>query len=262
MRLSQNQLTSGGTTLLKLGTENLAWSKGAIGFERTGAFDTGSLIFCTNSDINTTDVSSSNERMRIDSSGNLLVGTTSIVDVNGAQIVNAYTLPKTGSEFRSDSSSNHFAITFRNPNGLVGSIATSGSSTSYNTSSDYRLKENVVDMTGAIDRVKALKPSQFNFIADPNTTVDGFLAHEAQAVVPEAVTGTKDAMRDEEYEVTPAVLDEDGNEITPAVMGTRSVPDYQGIDQSKLVPLLTGAVKELIAKVESLEAEVATLKGV
>ena len=61
-------------------------------------------------------------------------------------------------------------------------------------------------------------------------------------------------MRDEEYEVTPAVLDEDGNEVTPAVMGTRSVPDYQGIDQSKLVPLLVKTIQELEARITALEA--------
>ena len=92
-------------------------------------------------------------------------------------------------------------------------------------------------MTGAIDRVKALAPKRFNFIADADRTVDGFLAHEAQAVVPEAVTGTHNE------------VDEDGN----AVM--------QGIDQSKLVPLLTGALQEAIAKIETLEAKVAALES-
>jgi nitrogen regulatory protein PII-like uncharacterized protein len=92
-------------------------------------------------------------------------------------------------------------------------------------------------MTGAITRVKALAPKRFNFIADADTTVDGFLAHEAQAVVPEAVTGTHNE------------VDEDGN----AVM--------QGIDQSKLVPLLTGALQEAIAKIEDLETRLAALEG-
>jgi hypothetical protein len=90
-------------------------------------------------------------------------------------------------------------------------------------------------MTGAIARVKALAPKRFNFIADADTTVDGFLAHEAQAVVPEAVTGTHNE------------VDDDGN----AVM--------QGIDQSKLVPLLTGALQEAIAKIETLETQVTDL---
>jgi hypothetical protein len=89
-------------------------------------------------------------------------------------------------------------------------------------------------MTGAITRVKQLAPKRFNFIADANTTVDGFLAHEAQAVVPEAVTGTHNE------------VDDDGN----AVM--------QGIDQSKLVPLLTGALREAITKIETLETENST----
>jgi hypothetical protein len=146
--------------------------------------------------------------------------------------------------------------------GQVGSITVSGSSTSYNTSSDYRLKENVVNLTGASERVNQLNPSRFNFIADDtNTVVDGFLAHEVATVVPEAITGTKDAMMDEEYEVTPAVLDDDGNVTKEAVMGTRSVPDYQGIDQSKLVPLLTAALQEALAKIDAMETRLTALEG-
>jgi len=145
-------------------------------------------------------------------------------------------------------------------------------------------------MTGASDRVLALKPVNFEWIAD-GTRVDGFLAHEAQAVVPEAVTGTKDAMQDEEYQVsaatgdiyTPAAeayVDADGNDVdavyevihsadaeqpdtledgqqwretTPEVMGTRSVPDMQGIDQSKMVPLLVASLQEALARITVLE---------
>ena len=128
-----------------------------------------------------------------------------------------------------------------NANGLagspVGTISITTTATTYATSSDYRLKENVVPLTGAIDRINQLKPSQFNFIADPDKIVDGFLAHEAQAVVPECVTGEKDA------------VDDDGN------------PVYQGIDQSKLVPLLTAALQEAIGRIETLEAEVTALKA-
>jgi len=136
----------------------------------------------------------------------------------------------------------------------------------FNQVSDYRLKENIVPMAGSIARLKSLKPCNFNFIAgNPLSSswgtpaVDGFLAHEAQEVVPEAVSGEKDAMRDEEYEVTPAVkevLDDEGNvttEAVEAVMSTRSVPDYQGIDQSKLVPLLVASLQEAIARIEVLE---------
>ena len=131
----------------------------------------------------------------------------------------------------------YHVMQFFNTNGQVGSIGTSGTSTSFNTSSDHRLKENVADMTGAITRVKQLAPKRFNFIADADTTVDGFLAHEAQAVVPEAVSGTYNE------------VDDDGN----AVM--------QGIDQSKLVPLLTGALQEAITKIETLETEMTALKA-
>ena len=113
-------------------------------------------------------------------------------------------------------------------------------------------------MTGATERVKALRPVNFAWKAD-GSRVDGFFAHELAEVVPEATTGTKDAMMDEEYEVTAAieeVRDEDDNittEAVEAVMGTRSVPDMQGIDQSKLVPLLTATIQELIARIEALE---------
>ena len=157
-----------------------------------------------------------------------------------------------GSSVASSSGQSHYA--FYNTNGQVGYIQTSGSSTIYSTSSDYRLKTDVQPMTGAANRVKLLKPCNFEWIVD-GTRVDGFIAHEAQEVVPECATGTKDAMRDEEYEVTPAVLDDEGNETTAAVMGTRSVPDLQGIDQSKLVPLLTATIQELIARIEALEGE-------
>ena len=130
----------------------------------------------------------------------------------------------------------HFV--FYNDSTVTGSIARSGGSgVSYNTSSDHRLKENVADMTGAITRVKALAPKRFNFIADDSVTVDGFIAHEAQAVVPEAVTGAHNE------------VDDDGN----AVM--------QGIDQSKLVPLLTAALQEAITKIEALEARVTALEN-
>ena len=115
-------------------------------------------------------------------------------------------------------------------------------------------------MTGASERVLDLKPVNFAWKVD-GSRVDGFLAHEAQEVIPEAVSGTKDAMTSEEYEVTPAVLDDDGNVTTEAVMGTRSVPDYQGIDQSKLVPLLTAALQEALAKIDAMETRLTALEG-
>ena len=120
--------------------------------------------------------------------------------------------------------------------GSVGTISVTASATSYNTTSDYRLKENVVSLSGAIARLNQLSVYRFNFIVDPTVVVDGFIAHEAAAVVPECVTGEKDAE------------DENGD------------PIYQGIDQSKIVPLLTAALQEAIAMINALEARIAALE--
>jgi hypothetical protein len=218
----------------------------------------------------------STERMRLTSGGYLALGNT-LLPTNGTAGVTL--APEGNVHCGVATTANTDVMRFDNPNGRVGSISTTNSSTSYNTSSDYRLKTDAQPMTGASARVQALNPVNFEWIAD-GTRVDGFLAHEAQNIVPEAVTGTKDAMRDEEYEVTPAVyedvvipavLDEDGNEleaerteqqlVTEAVMGTRSVPDYQGIDQSKLVPLLTAALQEALTEITALKARVTALEG-
>jgi hypothetical protein len=143
-----------------------------------------------------------------------------------------------------------------NGSGVAGGVNIASASTiSFATSSDYRLKENVVYDWDATTRLKQLKPARFNFILDgTDVTQDGFMAHEAQGVVPIAVSGTKDAMKDEEYEVTPAVLDDDGVETEAAVMGTRSVINAQSIDHSKLVPLLVKTIQELEARITALEA--------
>jgi uncharacterized protein YaiE (UPF0345 family) len=198
--------------------------------------------------------------MNIANDGNVLIGTATsggrleVTDVDNASA------PVVGINANSYSSGTVYHIRFRINDSTKGSVTSNGTSVAYNTTSDYRLKENVVDMENATDRVKQLKPKQFNFIADDSVTVDGFLAHEVSSVVPEAISGEKDAMMDEEYEVTPAVeevRDEEGNittEAVEAVMGTRSVPDYQGIDQSKLVPLLVKTIQELEARITALEA--------
>jgi len=212
----------------------------------------GRLFYDHNNDAMITYVNGS-EVMRISSIGNLLVGTTTgtgqyngtgsngmavnsagqagqYVTIQNETDSNLYLSKKTG---YTDSRAINFAVA----GSSVGTVTVSASATAYNTSSDYRLKENVVDLTGATSRLKQLEPKRFNFIADPDTTVDGFLAHEAQAVVPEAVTGTHNE------------VDDNGN----AVM--------QGIDQSKLVPLLTAALQEAIAKIEALEARVTALES-
>jgi hypothetical protein len=179
----------------------------------------------------------STECARIASDGSFLVNTTALANFfNGGS--NAFGFDKTNddrciSSRNTTSSSFHFV--FYNPNGTVGSISSSGSATAYNTSSDYRLKEDVQPMVGSVDRLMALKPVNFAWKVD-GSRVDGFLAHEAQEVVPECVTGEKDA------------VDDEGN------------PQYQGIDQSKIVPLLVAALQEALTKIEALEARVAALE--
>tara|TARA_R100001086_G_scaffold2679_1_gene1822 strand:+ start:290 stop:2437 length:2148 start_codon:yes stop_codon:yes gene_type:complete len=136
---------------------------------------------------------------------------------------------------------NGVAVEFKQDATVCGSIQTAGSSTSFNTSSDYRLKENITNITDGIARVKQLTPRRFNWISDDtNTLQDGFLAHEAQAVVPEAVQGEKDEVAGANYKGHSGISEGD--------------PVYQEMDYSKLVPVLVAAVKELIIKVETLEA--------
>jgi hypothetical protein len=205
------------------------------------------------------------ERMRVRSGGGLLIGTVD-TDLNDTGDAGVYVeaggrtkIAATGQEVmqinrsEADTNSRNIILFYRN-GANVGKITGDGTSVAYVTSSDYRLKENVTAITDATDRLKQLNPVRFNFIADTTKTVDGFLAHELQAHVPEAVTGIKDGMQDEEYEITPAVFDDDGNEVTAAVMGIRSIPDYQGIDQAKIVPLLVATIKELEARITALEA--------
>lgn len=115
----------------------------------------------------------------------------------------------------------------------VGNISTNGSSTTYNTTSDYRLKENVVPLANAVSRLKQLAPKNFTWKNNPTLgVVEGFIAHEVQAVCPEAVHGVKDG------------VDELGN------------PKYQGMDPSTLVPLLTAALQEALARIEVLESKI------
>jgi len=135
----------------------------------------------------------------------------------------------------------------------VGRISFNGASgTSFGTSSDYRLKENVVSITDGIAKVKQLKPYRFNFKSDTtDTVVQGFFAHEAQDVVPYAVTGTKDEV------VTQAAFDA-GIQPEENPVGT---PIYQDVDYAKFTPILTAALQEAISKIEVLEAKVAALES-
>jgi len=174
------------------------------------------------------------EAMRIDSAQNLLIGCTvsNYPAVHGTTFSgDAITVSRSGGVTFDFNRSNTGTLgIFRQNTTDVGSIDVDGNSTTYSTSSDYRLKENVDYSWDATTRLKQLKPARFNFISDDtNTLVDGFLAHEAQAVVPKAVTGTHNE------------VDDAGN----AVM--------QGIDQSKLVPLLVKTIQELEARITALE---------
>jgi len=213
------------------------------------------------------DVANSKIDMRVDGSTRLLIDSSGNVHVHRASNDNSIVgvTVEAGRINLAKAGGNVLGFYRSDTNSLVGSVTVNTSSTSYNTSSDYRLKTNVLPMTGATDTFKLLKPVNFEWIAD-GTRVDGFLAHELQEVIPAAATGTKDAMRDEEYEVTAAIeatFDEEGEELTAAVdavMDTRSVPDMQGIDQSKVVPLLTAALQEAIATIESMEARLQALE--
>ena len=186
---------------------------------------------------------SNTEAMRIDSSGNVIMGNT------------AYDYSANGFGFGASNTYSYFTRTsgyallvnlktttgamqaFTYNQSGVGNVSTNGSNCTFNSTSDYRLKQNVQPMTGALAKVALLKPVTYNWIRE-NQAGEGFIAHELQEVVPEAVTGTKDA------------VDEEGN------------PVYQAIDQSVLVATLTAAIQELKAQVDAQALEIQALKGV
>jgi hypothetical protein len=172
----------------------------------------------------------STERMRIDSSGNLLVGTTSQYATTGAIVIADKGLNDNIVSYRNTSSAAG-QIAFLNTNGKVGEIYTDGSATIYATSSDYRLKENIAPMTGALATVAQLKPVTYKWKAD-GSDGQGFIAHELQAIIPQAVVWEKDA------------VNEDGS------------IKAQGIDTSFLVATLTAAIQELKAEVDALKLQI------
>ncbi len=205
------------------------------------------------------------ERMRLTHDGALCIGVTAknasgnrMTVHDTATMIHLQKLTTSNSSCfnviheRAVSSTKGNLFVLRNSTGTsVGGIKITNTATEFNTTSDYRLKENVVAISDGITRLKTLKPSKFNWIADStNTPVDGFIAHEVSSVVPEAISGEKDAV------ITQALIDSGD-----APDGEIGDPIYQEIDQSKIVPLLTAALQEAIAKIETLETKVAALEA-
>jgi hypothetical protein len=235
-----NTMVGDNAGLNTTGAQNTFIGQGAGSTTTTGAKNTvlgrydgnqGGLDIRTSSNNIVLSDGDGNPRQVIDSSGNVGIGTTSPASNTTNVSFRLSTFDRTQMVIGHSDTSSRTVVNFFANGSQGGSINTSPTATSYNTSSDYRLKENVADMTSATTRLKQLNPVRFNFIADADTTVDGFLAHEVQTIVPEAITGTHNE------------VDDDGN------------PVYQGIDQSKLVPLLVATIQELEARIATLEAE-------
>jgi hypothetical protein len=171
------------------------------------------------------------EKMRINSSGYVLVGCTALPSSSVAGVSLSPSVTSVNPHFFSAGSATGAVaqINFINGNGTVGQISTNGSLTTYAVSSDRRLKENIVPLTTGLASVLSLKPSQYNYKADPTTSIQGFIADELQQVVPHAVLGEANA------------VDKNGT------------PIYQGVDASFLIPFLVSAIQELNAKITALE---------
>ena len=227
----------------------------SIAGEAGGDFDSATdmptdIVFYTGSTGRapaTNNVSSGSERLRITNDGYALLGTNSQKNLGQGNTDTGVGLNPAGRLNASRDGAASILINRNSSSGPIqvfyldgvqeGYIQITTSGISMVNTSDYRLKENETIISDGITKVKQLIPRRFNFKADKDTTVDGFFAHEVSPVVPESVFGEKDATINEEGE------------------------GYQGLDQSKLIPVLTASIKELIAKVETLEAEVAALKS-
>jgi len=227
-----------GTVVVTSGAQTIEFADGSASTPSiTNSGDTNTGIFFADADTIAASTGGS-ERMRIDSVGRPLINTTSALNAGymsmlfDGQTYNGFTLKTsyatTGSVY----------LYFINSAGNVaGFVSQNGTTTvSYTTSSDYRLKENIVPMTGALDKVLQLKPVTYTWKQD-GLNGQGFIAHELQAVVPDAVVGEKDA------------VDAEGN------------PKYQGVDTSFLVATLTAAIQEQQAIIETLKSDISELKA-
>ena len=240
-----NAQNEGGITLIGTSAhENyLMWADGTSGTDRYSGY----LSYNHSSNFMRFATNGGSERMRIDSSGNVHVGkTTSSNTTAGTSLLEdgrfAFIVDQGsgGQEVGviNNQTSGTYVIDFRQADTDVGRIRVTASATEYQTSSDYRLKENVEYDWDATTRLNELKPARFSWIANPDVgTVDGFLAHEVSDIVPESIGGEKDE------------VDNDGN------------PVYQGIDQSKLVPLLTKALQEANARIDDLTTRLEALEN-
>ena len=204
----------------------------------------------SNLDMNTNNITNAN---KLHTNNEFQIGSTSTIDVfpirintNGIAFITQSSNNNQGHEVLIlqkgvDGGNANVLIAFVIGTSGVGTIKSNGSTTSYNTSSDYRLKENVVDMTNSIDRVNQLRPRKFNFISDAYKEInEGFLAHEVAIVCPTAVSGDKDAMK---------IDNETGEEVM----------DIQQLDASKLIPLLVGAIQELKVELDTLKQQISTM---
>jgi hypothetical protein len=228
---SRVEITNGnGTTALNYSYLRLINSKTTSQDWRFGTYGSDNLSFVN--------VTAGTTPMTLDTSGNLLVGTTSQLYATSAKL-NIYfnSASEWGITFKTSSTSGASAAYFINSSGTaVGNISYSTTTTTYATSSDYRLKNTIAPMTGALEKVALLKPCTYKWNAD-GSDGEGFIAHELAEVCPNAVHGNKDA------------VDAEGN------------PVYQGIDTSFLVATLTAAIQEQQALITQLQADVAALKG-
>ena len=216
-------------------SNNMNWIRGNGDNLQLNCADGGFIAFETNG----------TERCRIHDSAYMSFGTTAVYPRNGGTTLEgAYghlILSRSGT-------GGETAVRFERDNATRGSIVTS-TSTAYNTTSDYRLKENVTDLTDAITRLKKITPRRFSWIDDENKQlVDGFIAHEVSESVPEAVRGTKDQV---------ATADD----VVAKNATTVGDPIHQQVDYSKYVPLLTAALQEAITEIETLKTKVAALES-
>jgi len=209
-----------GAAVTRYKASNRTWVSGVNVTDNTGAY----TVY---------DVTASAERMRIDSSGRFLVNTTS---VNNGSLSNFnFTGFSNGIETSWTGTTSIYHVLVRNGNGFLGGVNSNGSTAAFVNLSDYRVKENIQPMQGALQRVSLLKPCTFNFKID-GAASEGFIAHELQEVAPIAAFGEKDA------------VDEEGN------------PIHQGVDPSKIVALLTAAIQEQQALIQSLTARITALE--